>query len=201
VIELLIITTLVRGERRGEWTDKRLLDTPDSRGRTPLFLATLFGHTHIVQLLLSYDSDSMNVPTCSGRTPVSFAEAVMEIPEQLGHFIARDHEIFRPLLELLRLPRQAANSKDFPMKTHSKFFNDDSECSSCHVRISPYDYEIVCSKWLSRFDSHGPATCFECAAPKEPCVHHTRSKYFEEPIDPAHDQTGDNDSYILSDHE
>jgi hypothetical protein len=158
VAELLGITALVRGERKGEWIDKRLLDTPDSRGRTPLFLATLFGHTQIVQLLLNFGSDSLEVPSCSGRTPLSFAEAVMVRPENVDEEGVGEHERFRYLLELLRSPRQAANSKDCPSWTYAGYFYDDLvrlECGSCHVRIYLHDYAVVCSECPSGVESHG----------------------------------------------
>ncbi|KAL3495089.1 ankyrin repeat-containing domain protein [Aspergillus germanicus] len=182
--------------------NRLLIDKSDMRGRTPLFLATQYGAADVVKLLLCYGSEAVHIPTCTGRTPLSFAQA------QRDSFTKSTTPVFESavrdiqnIIQLLLTPTPADVNIGLigPLQPYMSDFV--AKCVICKVRISPYDYEIVCSKCPSRFDSHGPAMCFECAVPKEPCVHHTRSKYFEDWSDPAHDQTGDNDCYILSDHE
>ncbi|KAL3463722.1 ankyrin repeat-containing domain protein [Aspergillus heterothallicus] len=56
----------------------RFIDTPDALGRTPLFLATLYGFASIVQLLLSNGSDAITTATNSGRTALSFAQDIVD---------------------------------------------------------------------------------------------------------------------------
>ncbi|KAL2831525.1 ankyrin repeat-containing domain protein [Aspergillus cavernicola] len=48
-----------------------VIDTPDNLNRTPLFFATVNGHTDIVAALLARGSTAIDHPTCANRTPRS----------------------------------------------------------------------------------------------------------------------------------
>ncbi|PGG98489.1 hypothetical protein AJ79_08861 [Helicocarpus griseus UAMH5409] len=121
----------------------RYIDFPDSFNRTPLFLATIYGYTDIVRILLSRGSNAIRTPTPSGRTPLLFADANKDklTPRK------RLQDNMRIIFNLLQHPPFAVVDRVL-MHNASKDKPDEEVvtvgCSICLAPISDYDEPVIC---------------------------------------------------------
>lgn len=141
-------------------TRKKYIDTPDEWGRTPLFLATLYGHEQIVRVLLAKGSLARKESTCAGRSPLSFAN---------------DHQVGEPNLraisEWLACPYDADIDllavQEASDKAKARQLPVDARCDLCLFELSKYDYHFhctichngnfdICVEWLG-----GGLTCLD----------------------------------------
>jgi ankyrin repeat protein len=115
---------------------KEYIDIPDECGRTPLFLATLYGHEQIVRILLARGSSARKKPTCAGRSPLSFAD---------------DHQTgkknLRSVWEWLACPYYADIDPHAVQKASDKARRSfvDANCDQCQFSLSVYDTHFHCA--------------------------------------------------------
>ncbi|CEN60449.1 hypothetical protein ASPCAL02888 [Aspergillus calidoustus] len=151
--------------------NRLLIDKPDSRGRTPLFLATQYGAPDVVQLLLNYGSNAVYTPTCTGRTPLSFAETQRDkfktstVP--ILQSAVRDIET---IIQLLRASSPADIKIGWKGPDQTQMAGFVAKCVICRVRISTYDPPATC-KYCSVKEGFTAGKCFECCALKMLCRH------------------------------
>jgi len=116
---------------------KGYIDIPDERGRTPLFLATLFGHEHIVRILLAKGSLARRRQTYAGRTPLTFLYDRRE-----------RSETFRSIWELLAWPyRPAIDTLAVKTASNLALYSSGSverKCYHCGIDLSVFDIHIGC---------------------------------------------------------
>ncbi|KAJ5172166.1 hypothetical protein N7492_004759 [Penicillium capsulatum] len=157
-------------EEKGQDTYRRSIDMPDSRGRTPLFLATLYGFHDLVKLLLCRGSAAMQIPTCAGRTPVSIVEAQRQMEFTAGtEDLQRTWQaIENPLdatVDLAELYKFAERSEDDSVV--------EAWCDSCDVPLSVWDTHFHCDYC----DNGDFDICAECFALGDTCYDATHTLY------------------------
>ena len=119
----------------------RFIDIPDNRIRTPLFLATQYGHEDSVRLLLSRGA-SLDRETCAGRTALSFATEMKQLVLESG-----DDTIQR-IWELLSCPSKVTVDMHSVEKSSKKTWKDEyvrMECNCCLQGVSMYDTILHCA--------------------------------------------------------
>lgn len=138
---------------------KQFIDTPDERGRTPLFLATLYAQKDIVELLLYYGSSAKLSATCAGRTPLSIASAQKETEH------GAKSESVQHIWNLLQQESSIAIDRE-KMTSKTEGWEDfEGTCDACDEPISPYDIHYHCNICANNnYD-----ICQECVCGGESC--------------------------------
>lgn len=114
---------------------KRFIDIPDNCGRTPLFLATLHGHEHIVRLLLTKGSLARKNLTTAGRSPLSFANDHQEGKKNLRsiwEFLACPYYANIDIVAIKKASQKARRSVVY------------ARCDQCQFGLSVYDNHFHC---------------------------------------------------------
>ncbi|KAJ5377568.1 uncharacterized protein N7496_004977 [Penicillium cataractarum] len=154
------------GEKTPGW--EKYIDATDPLNRTPLFLATLYGHEEVVRVLLSRGSSAMNHATSAGRTALSVAQ------DQSNNPTNSDRERMNSILACLRDPSHIDVDLD-NLEGLSKAAEGDNGgevvCDSCSLAISVYDTHYHCA--FCNDDDYD--ICLECVAVGATCY------------DPTHD--------------
>lgn len=138
-------------------TRKRFIDIPDECGRTPLFLATIFGHEQIVRILLTKGSLARKKMTSAGRSPLSFANDHQKGEKNL-----------RSVWEWLVCPYYANIDIVAIKKASHKARRSvvEANCDQCLFGLSVYDTHLHCVVCHNNnFD-----ICMECFASGYTCL-------------------------------
>lgn len=140
----------------------QFIDIPDSRGRTPLFLATLYGFNEIVRLLLCRGSTAMHTPSCAGRTPATVVQEQQKTEYTAGNDSLQP--MWRAFDRPLDVAIDVANVQKF-----AESAEDDSVveawCDRCDTPLSVWDSHFHCDE-CHRGDYD---MCAECVARGETC--------------------------------
>ena len=140
---------------------RRSIDIPDSRGRTPLFLATLYGFNEIARILLCRGA-AMNIPTCAGRN------ALAVVSEQRAAEYTCGNESLQPTWQAIDNPSEATIDVDQTHEFSLKAEDDEvveAWCDRCDAPLSVWDSHFHCDECHSGdYDM-----CAECLAKGETC--------------------------------
>lgn len=161
-----VLTILEHSQQDGIGTScKQFIDEPDTKGRTPLFLATNYGLEELVELILHHGSSAKEIPTCAGRTPLSIAEMNMKSEhgakcESLQHiWDLLQREVVGPI-DREKISSRAEEWEEF-----------EATCDACDEAISPYDMHYHCSIC----DGNNFDICQECVASGGSCYDRTHT--------------------------
>ncbi|KAJ5329918.1 hypothetical protein N7452_010308 [Penicillium brevicompactum] len=116
------------------------IDIPDNRIRTPLFLATLYGQEESVRILVSKGA-SLDIATCAGRTPLSFAN---DTKDQVSEI---ENDIMRRIWIWLTHPSEIKLDMQRIKNSSKKTWRDEvvrMECDWCLKPASEYDTVLHC---------------------------------------------------------
>ncbi|CAI7629194.1 unnamed protein product [Penicillium bialowiezense] len=116
------------------------IDIPDNRIRTPLFLATLYGQEESVRILLSRGA-SLDIATCAGRTPMSFAREAMDQASDI------EDDVMRRICWWLSHPSEIILEMQRIRDSSKKTWRDEivrMECDWCLKGASTYDTILHC---------------------------------------------------------
>lgn len=156
-----VLALLDNERQKAEWH----IDTPENLQRTPLFLATLYGHEHIVRILLSRGSNAIETPTSAGRTPLSFVH----------DYNGSGQKMFRMWMYLSGYSDTTLDPEGIEEASReAKDAIEDMWCNRCGFGISPYDIHFHCLICHSGdYD-----VCLECVTAGQTCldVSHTLEK-------------------------
>ncbi|CAG8231351.1 unnamed protein product [Penicillium salamii] len=122
------------------WTSASFIDIPDNRIRTPLFLATLYGQEESVRILVSRGA-SLDIATCAGRTPLSFAN---DTKDQVSEI---ENDIMRRIWIWLSRPSEITLDMERIKNSSKKTWRDEvtrMECDWCLKPASEYDTVLHC---------------------------------------------------------
>lgn len=172
-------------EEKGRHDYRRSIDIPDSRGRTALFLATMYGFKEIVQLLLCRGSTAMHTPSCAGRTPAT----VVDEQKQTEYTAGNEH--LQPMWQVFDKPLDATVDVAQVQAFSEEAQNDsvvEAWCDRCDTPLSVWDSHFHCDECHDGdYDM-----CAECVA---------RGETFHAAIHPLYKTRRVNDSWYYNHHD
>ncbi|KAJ5242774.1 uncharacterized protein N7469_001101 [Penicillium citrinum] len=161
-----VYAVLKYGQRDGVSSNPvSFIDEPDEKGRTPLFLATLYSQKDIVELLLYYGSSAQQTATFANRTPLSATQEHLQTS-----YGSNDEDVHATWKLLNQESIQVIDCEK--MRTTVREWEDfEATCDTCESPISSYDTLYHCDICAqNNFD-----LCQECVSDGETCLDRTHT--------------------------